>query len=124
MATTRTQMQKRTFTTPDETRPAGRGHGDTVSIANATFTRITLEPGWRWSSDVKPITNTHSCQATHTGVVLAGKLHTVMDDGTEMDLEAGDTYHIPPGHDAWVVGDESYVGVEVAGDDRWAKPSA
>lgn len=124
MATTSTRMQKRTFSTPDETRPAGRGQGDIVSLAHATFARITLEPGWRWSTDVKPITKTDSCQATHTGIVLSGTLHTVMDDGTEMDFGPGDTYHIPPGHDAWVVGDDTYVGVDVSGDDLWAKPAS
>jgi quercetin dioxygenase-like cupin family protein len=124
MATTSTRMQKRTFTTPDETRPAGRGHGDIVSLAHATFARITLEPGWRWSTDVKPITKTHSCQATHTGIVLSGHLHSVMDDGAEMDFGPGDAYHIPAGHDAWVIGDEPYVSVDVSGDDLWAKPAS
>lgn len=123
MATTSIQMQKRAFSEPEESRPAGRGHGDTVSLGRATFTRIALEPGWRWSTDVKLITHTHSCQATHTGVVLSGRLHTVMDDGTEMDLGPGDAYHIPPGHDAWVTGDEPYVCVDVSGDDLWAKPA-
>jgi hypothetical protein len=123
MATTQDSMQKRVFTEPDDTRPAGRGRGDIVSLGHATFTRIELEPGWRWSADVQPITKTHSCQATHTGVVLTGRLHLVMDDGTEMDFAEGDAYHIPPGHDAWVVGDESYVGIDVSGDDQWAKPS-
>jgi hypothetical protein len=118
-----TQLQKREFSEPDETRPAGRGHGEIVSLGQATFAKITLEPGWRWSTDVKPIAKTQSCQATHTGIVLSGRLHTVMEDGTEIDLEAGDAYHIPPGHDAWVVGDETYVGIDVTGGDRWAKPA-
>jgi class 3 adenylate cyclase len=37
-----------------------------------------------------------------------------MDDGTELDIQAGDVHEIPPGHDAWVVGDEAYTAVEWA----------
>jgi quercetin dioxygenase-like cupin family protein len=124
MATTpETQMQKRAFTEPDELRPAGRGRGEIVMLDNKSFARVTLEPGWRWSTDVKPITHTHSCQAVHTGVVLSGRIHLVMDDGSEMEFGEGDVYHIPAGHDAWVVGDETYVGVDVVSEDVWAKPA-
>ena len=125
MATTSdTQIQKRAFSEPDETRPAGRGQGEIVSLGHASFAKVTLEPGWRWSTDVKPITGTHSCQATHTGIVLSGHIHLVMDDGREMEFAEGDVYHIPAGHDAWVVGDEPYVGVDVSGGDLWAKPAS
>ena len=125
MATTsqNTHMQKRTFEEPDEQRPAGRGHGDVVTIGDTSFARITLEPGWRWSTDVKPIANTHSCQAVHTGVVLSGRIHLIMDDGTEQEFAAGDVYHIPAGHDAWVLGEEKYEGVDVTGNFTWAQPS-
>jgi hypothetical protein len=34
------------------------------------------------------------------------------DDGTEVELGAGDAYVIEPGHDAWVAGDERFVGYE------------
>ncbi len=124
MATTQDsgQMQKRVFTEPDETRPAGRGRGEIVKLADTSFARITLEPGWRWSDDVKPITKTHSCQATHTGVVLSGRIHLVMDDGSEMEFAEGEAYHIPAGHDAWVVGEEPYVGLDVVAESTWAKP--
>jgi quercetin dioxygenase-like cupin family protein len=63
------------------------------------------------------------CQANHNGYVVAGRLKIVMDDGQELELSAGDAYSIPPGHDAWVVGDEQYVGVDVTGAAGFAKPS-
>ena len=34
------------------------------------------------------------------------------EDGTELELGPGDAYIIEPGHDAWVVGDERFVGFE------------
>jgi mannose-6-phosphate isomerase-like protein (cupin superfamily) len=116
-------MHKRTFTEPDESRPAGRGRGDVVTLNQMTFARLTLEPGWRWSDDVKPITKTESCQTVHTGVVVSGRLHVIMDNGTEEEFTAGDAYHFPAGHDAWVVGDEPFVGIDVTGPFTWAQPA-
>jgi mannose-6-phosphate isomerase-like protein (cupin superfamily) len=39
-------------------------------------------------------------------------MKVVMDDGKEMEIGPGDTYVIPPGHDAWVVSDEPVSGIE------------
>ena len=121
MATTSPSVQKRSFETPDETRPAGRAEAAVVTLNNLTFARITGQPGWRWSADVQPIAKTDSCQVVHTGVVLSGRLRCVMDDGTEEEFGPGDVYHIPAGHDAWVVGDEPYSCVDVTGSFEWAQ---
>jgi hypothetical protein len=51
-------MQKRSFSRPDETRPAGRAEAEVVTLNTLTFARITGQPGWRWSTDVKPIAKT------------------------------------------------------------------
>jgi hypothetical protein len=34
------------------------------------------------------------------------------EDGTEQEIRAGQAYVIEPGHNAWVVGDEPFVGFE------------
>jgi mannose-6-phosphate isomerase-like protein (cupin superfamily) len=115
--------EKRSLESPDERRPAGAGEGRVISLSGLTFLHMTLDPGWKWSKDVKPIAKTESCQASHVGYVISGRLHGVMDDGTEMDLKPGDFYSFPPGHDAWVVGDEPYVGLDVTGSEKWARPS-
>ena len=73
-----------------------------------------MGPGWRWSEVVKPVVDTPSCVNRHLGYVIAGHLHVLMDDGTELDIVAGDAYEIPPGHDAWVVGDTVFDSVEFA----------
>jgi mannose-6-phosphate isomerase-like protein (cupin superfamily) len=38
-----------------------------------------------------------------------------MKDGAEFDIGAGDVVSVPPGHDAWVVGDEPAIGIEFVG---------
>ena len=102
----------RQFDKPDETRDMEHGRGDVVHLESATAARATFEPGWRWSTSVKPVVGGDSCQAHHVGYALTGTLHVVTEDGTEIDLSAGDAYEIMPGHDAWVVGDEPWQGLE------------
>ncbi|MCX6149098.1 MAG: hypothetical protein NTX22_01090 [Ignavibacteriales bacterium] len=44
-----------------------------------------------------------------------------MKDGTQKTIAAGDSYTIPPGHDAWVDGNERFVGIEVMSAEQYAK---
>jgi cupin domain len=91
-------------------------HGDMniVALAGTTIVRAVFNPGWRWSSDVKPEAGTESCQAAHAGIVLSGRFTVRMDDGTEAELGPGDAHVVGPGHDAWVVGDEPCVLIDIA----------
>ncbi len=77
-----------------------------ASVGETTITREVMKPGWRWSNDVKPIVGTDLCRALHQLFVVSGRLHFVMEDGGELEVRTGDAAVIPPGHDAWVVGDE------------------
>jgi hypothetical protein len=43
-----------------------------------------------------------------------------MDDGTELVMKPGDLFHVPSGHDSWVVGDEPYVSLHFLGADDYA----
>ena len=77
--------------------------------------RLTVQPGWQWSKDIKPLVGTESCQAKHVGVIIEGTIKCVHDDGSEITYSAGDAYAIEPGHDAWVVGDSQAVAFEFHG---------
>ena len=90
----------RNINAPDETRPFPKGTLDLV-------TRHVLEPGWKWSEHNKPLRKTNSCQSPHTCYMVAGRLHVVADDGMEAEIGPGDVAVIAPGHDAWVVGNET-----------------
>ena len=89
----------------------GRGHLDVVNLTGATIMRATFGPGWRWSADVRPLVGTGSCQESHAGYVLAGRLRVRMDDGPEQEFGPGDAHVVSPGHDAWVAGDGPFVAV-------------
>ena len=105
-------VQSRDFDSPDETRTPDKTQIDVVRMGTTTAARFAFEPGWRWSECVKPVAGTDTCQARHVGVVHSGRLAVLHDDGTELELGVGDAYVIEPGHDAWVVGDEGFVGFE------------
>ena len=116
------QMQKKTLGTPDETRTFDKGQVQLVTLGGLTFGRATFQPGWRWSTSVKPIAKTASCQAPHLHYQISGRMHVVMDDGSEMEFKAGDVGQIPPGHDAWVVGQEPVVMIDISGMGDYARP--
>ena len=86
-----------------------------VRVGPLAIGRATFEPGWRWSSDVKPIVRTAWCQSHHLHVLLAGRLGVEMEDGERAEFAAGDVFEIPPGHDAWVVGDDPATLLDISG---------
>jgi len=109
------KLQKKSINQPDETRKFPNGKVDLVKLDETTFGVATFEPGWKWSTDVKPLVKTDSCQVLHTIYHLSGRLHVKMDDGTEAEFGSGDISVIPAGHDAWTVGDEPAVGLDITG---------
>lgn len=114
-------IQKKPLTSPDETRSFDKGKFEIVNLAGTTIGRFTLQPGWRWSTSVKPIVKTQSCQVEHLDYVISGRLRVRMDDGTEQEFGPGDVAFVPPGHDAWVVGNEPWVAIEFRGTPQYAK---
>jgi class 3 adenylate cyclase len=109
-------IQQKGFDVPDEARRFPKGTAQLVHVGSLTIGRGILEPGWRWSTSLKPIQGTPSCQVHHVEVLLAGRFHVEMDDGETADFGPGDVFDVPPGHDAWVVGNESVVMVDVSGN--------
>jgi uncharacterized cupin superfamily protein len=101
------EVEARDFDAPDEVREfEGNGRALVVNIAGQTVGRGTFEPGWKWSANVKPIAGTDSCEVSHLGYVLSGRMRIFMDDGSQADIGPGQAVAIPPGHDAEVLGDE------------------
>ncbi|MFP5451208.1 MAG: cupin domain-containing protein [Thermoleophilia bacterium] len=116
------ELEVRNHERADETRAfVDKGHADIVRLGDRIVGRGTFEPGWRWSEHVKPIVGTDSCQALHLGYCVSGRMAVRMNDGTEKEVGPGDVLVIPPGHDAWVVGDEPCVQIDFTGMDTYAK---
>ena len=59
-------------------------------------------------------------QVGHLIHVTSGRIVVRMDDGSEAEFGPDDVGSIPPGHDAWVVGDEPFISIDF-GDALYAK---
>jgi hypothetical protein len=121
MLQTLEKFEAKSLDKPEEVRLFEKGKLELVTVAGKTIGRATFQPGWRWSTCVKPIAKTKSCEAAHYGYQLSGTITTRLDDGTERTTRAGDVINIPAGHDAWVEGDESVVVVDFQGMLDYAK---
>ena len=102
----------KSFDAADEVRTPPKTTVQVVDLGGVKAARMTAEPGWKWSECIQPVVGGDSCQAHHVGVLVAGAMHIVHNDGTEADIGAGDAYVVEPGHDAWVVGDTAVVAFE------------
>jgi mannose-6-phosphate isomerase-like protein (cupin superfamily) len=116
-------MEAKFHDTPDETRTPPKTRIDVVRLDGFTIGRFTFEPGWRWSECIKQVVGTDSCQNSHVGYAVSGTATIRMDDGSEMKIVPGQSYTIPPGHDAWVDGNEPFVAIEVMSAEQFGKPA-
>jgi quercetin dioxygenase-like cupin family protein len=117
-----TKLEAKSHGSPDEVRSPDKTRIEIVRLEGFTLGRMTFEPGWRWSESIKPVVKTDSCQVSHVGFAVSGRLTVRIKDGTQKTIVAGDSYTIPPGHDAWVEGNERFVGIEVMSAEQYAKP--
>ena len=109
-----TAIEVKNFEAPDGARPfEGNGELRLVTVAGKEIGKAVFEPGWRWSTRMKPIAGTESCEFPHFLYVISGRMRVLMDDGSEVELRPGDVASIPPGHDAEVLGDEPCVTVDL-----------
>lgn len=115
------ETEIKSFNKSDETRNFPNGRLELIHVGGREIGRATLEPGWRWSTSVKPIAQTESCEAPHFQYHVSGVLKVKMDSGEEYELKAGDVSMLKPGHDAWVVGEEPVVLVDFQGMRDFAK---
>jgi class 3 adenylate cyclase len=106
------KLQRRLFGEPDNVREVPYGHLETYDLGEIRIGRSILQPGWRWSESIRPISRTERCEYHHIGVCLSGRMHVQTREGAELVIEAGQFYEIPAGHEAWVEGDEPYINLE------------
>ena len=113
--------EQKSFATADEIRTFGQGKAEMLKIGGGVVGRLILQPGWRWSKDVKPIAGTEWCEAPHFQYHVSGRLRVKMRDGEEFEVGPGEVSYLPSGHDAWVVGNEPAVIVDWHGASHYAK---
>ena len=116
------RLLRKRLDAPDEVRTFPHGRVEIFEIGDNIVGKTVYEPGWRWSTDVKAIAGTDLCMYHHLGYCLTGRLECILEDGTSLEISAGEAFEIPPGHDAWVIGDEPWSSVDFAGMRSFARP--
>ncbi len=85
---------------------------DVVRAANGRIKRLVYPPGFRWSTHMKSIAGTSHCMHAHVGFLARGHVRGEYADGCAFDFIAPQALVLEPGHDAWVVGDETAVLIQ------------
>ena len=115
-------IEIKNFSAPDETRPfEGHGHVEILNIGGHVVGKGVFEPGWKWSDNVKPIAGTDTCQISHLGYCVSGRMKITSDDGSEAEIGPGDVFGLRPGHDAEVIGNEPCISIDFGELAEYAK---
>lgn len=85
---------------------------DIARAGNGRVKRVIYQPGFRWSTDMKPIVGTDLCMHAHVGFLVSGHIEIRYADGCRVEFIAPQPVTIEPGHDGSVVGSEPAVLIE------------
>ncbi len=109
------------FNDPDEIRVFEKGRFELLMLPGMTIGKATYKPGWIWSKDVSPLSETEFCNVEHLGMVLEGSATVAFNNEEIKTLVSGDVFYVPPKpHDSWVVGQQDYVSIHFLGADSYA----
>jgi hypothetical protein len=86
---------------------------DVVRAGDARVKRVVYPAGYRWSTHIGPAVGGDRCMHAHVGFLVRGRMAGEYADGCTFELEAPCAVVVDPGHDAWTIGDEDAVYVEV-----------
>ncbi len=112
---------KKSMDEPDDVKETPKGMLKLVNIGGFTLGLRTLQPGWKWSISMKPIAKTMSCKVRHVGYVISGRMAFLMDDGAGLEVGPGDAFDVHSGHDAWTLGEEPFVFVDLISADAFSQ---
>lgn len=101
------------FNHADHVKHFDHGKRELITLEDKIISRSTLNPGWKWSTSNKVSAKTQSCMERHCLYIISGVLKVKSDQGEECELSAGDVSILSPGHDAWVVGDQDVVALDL-----------
>lgn len=115
---------KKSFRTPEDVAEFPGTRVETVTVSGVQIRRLTCEPGWVWSKSVGAQMGLGNCPLHHAiWVVTSGRFAVRMEDGSTEEFGPGDIGSIPPQHEAWVVGDEAVVGIDILAESLGNRPN-
>jgi hypothetical protein len=94
-------------------RSVGGVHEDVVAAGDARIKRVVYPPGYRWSTHIAPEVGTDLCMHAHVGFLVQGQMRVEYADGCTATFVAPQPVVVDAGHDAWVLGDDTAVFIQV-----------
>lgn len=110
------RIERKSLSEPDEVRELPLLTVNLLQIGSLTIGYGKVQPGWRWSTHMPKATDEPLCQIHHLQLILSGRFAVQMDDGEYAEFEPNQVFDVPPGHDAWVIGDEPVALVDFLGN--------
>ena len=101
---------------PDEIRELPLMTLNLVRVGSLMVGLGRVEPGFRWSTHMRKATDERLCQIHHVQMLLSGRFAVQMEDGEYVEIAPNEVFDVPPGHDAWVLGDEPAVLLDFLGN--------
>ncbi|HEU4919338.1 MAG TPA: adenylate/guanylate cyclase domain-containing protein [Candidatus Limnocylindrales bacterium] len=110
------RIERKRVTEPDEVRELPALTLNLLRVGSLALGYATIQPGFRWSTHLRKETDEPLCQIHHLQLLLAGRFAVEMDDGEYVEIGPNEIFDVPPGHDAWVVGDEPAIILDFLGN--------
>lgn len=119
------RIERKSLDDPDEVRELPKLTLNLSKVGPLALGLGTVQPGFRWSTHVGAATGESLCQVHHLQLLLSGRFAVEMDDGEYVEIAPNEVFDVPPGHDAWVIGDEPAVLLDFLGNvDHLGLPSS
>jgi hypothetical protein len=90
------KLEAKSHDAPDEVRSPQKTKVEVVRLKEFTLGRFKLDPGWKWSDCIKPVVKTESCQVSHVGHCVSGRIKVKLNDGTETTIAPGSRTRFRP----------------------------
>jgi class 3 adenylate cyclase len=119
------RIQRKRLDRPDDVLELPRLSVNIVRVGSLTIGLGTVQPGFRWSTHVRKEIDEPLCQVHHLQLLLSGRFAVQMADGEYVELGPNEIFDVPPGHDAWVLGDEPAILLDFLGNiDQLGRPTS
>lgn len=119
------RIQHKSVYEPDEVRELPAITLNLLRVGSLALGYGIVQPGFRWSTHLRKETDEPLCQIHHLQLLLSGRFAVEMDDGENVEIRPYEIFDVPPGHDAWVVGDEPAVLLDFLGNiDQLGRPAS
>ena len=110
------RIERKSLDDPDEVRQLPMLLMHFVRVGALNVGRGIVQPGWRWSTHMRKETDEPLCRSTISSSSCRAGSRSSWRMASYAEMKPNDIFDVPPGHDAWVLGDEPAVIIDFLGN--------